>query len=71
MPKFAIAFVVPESQKAIRHRIIEGSDQDAALSVFFKEELTDLYSDDDRGRYYFKEDFFDSTSPSGSILLCD
>ena len=71
MPKFSIAFVVPESRKAIRHRIIESSDQDAALSVFFKEELTDLYSDDDRGRYYFKEDFFDATSPSGSILLCD
>ncbi|MBD3317968.1 MAG: hypothetical protein GF344_19460 [Chitinivibrionales bacterium] len=68
MPKFAIAFMVPTGKKPLRHRIVESDDRDAALRDFFNEEVSEYYTADDQGFYYFKDDFFDETSPSGSIL---
>jgi hypothetical protein len=68
MPKFSIAFVVPGVEKLLRHSIVENSDQDSALREFFNAEALDLYSSDDQGFHYFKEDFFDEKAPSGSII---
>lgn len=69
MSKYAIAFVLhSKSNPAICHRIIEGESREAALRHFFDEELKEYYSEDDQGFYYFKEDFFDDRTPSGSII---
>ncbi len=68
MPKFAIAFVTPSQKSQIRHKLISNESRDTALRQFFTEEAGDFYSTDDQGFYYFKEDFFDETSPSGSII---
>lgn len=71
MPKFSIAFISPNQKNQLKHRIIEGTDQESVLRFFYNEELTDFYSNDDQGYHYFKEDFFDSESPSGSVIICD
>jgi hypothetical protein len=69
MSKYAIAFVVPsKSSPSIRHRIIEADTKEAALRHFFDEELKEYYSEDDQGFFYFKEDFFDERTQSGSII---
>ena len=68
MPKFSIAFIAPSQQSQLRHRIVEGEDQETALKTFFNEEASDCYSADEQGYYYFKEDFFDETNPSGNII---
>ena len=70
MPKFAIAFVAPAENSQLKHKIIDGADQEGALKTFFSEEAVEYYSADDQGFYYFKEDFFDATTPSGSIIQC-
>jgi tellurite resistance protein len=70
MPKFSIAFVAPEQNSRLKHKIVEGADQDAALKTFFTEEVSEHYSADEQGYYYFKEDFFDAAIPSGSIIPC-
>ncbi len=70
MPKFSIVFLAPVEQNQIRHQIIESSDKESALKTFFTEEIVDFYSDDEQGFFYFKQDFFDPTSPSGSIISC-
>ena len=71
MPKFSIAFVLPSKNSQIRHRIVEGQDQESALRTFFSEEASEYYSDDDQGFFYFKEDFFDETNASGSVIRCE
>jgi len=69
MSKYAIAFVLhSKSNTTVCHRVIEGESREAALRSFFDQELKDYYSEDDQGFYYFKEDFFDDRSPSGSII---
>ncbi len=71
MSKFSIAFIVPSKTSPLRHRIIEGQDQDTALRSFFNEEAAEFYSNDDQGFFYFKEDFFDETNASGNVIRCD
>jgi guanylate kinase len=71
MSKFSIAFIKPTEKNELRHRIIESADQETALKTFFNEEAADCYSVDDQGFFYFKEDFFDKTVPSGSVIQCD
>jgi guanylate kinase len=71
MPKFSIAFIAPAKVSTLKHRIVEGQDQDSALKSFFSEEASEFYSDDDQGFFYFKEDFFDETNPSGSVVRCE
>jgi hypothetical protein len=68
MPKFSIAFVTPESTKPLKHRIIEGDDQEGALRKFFEEETAEYYSNDEQGFHYFKEDFFDNVGTMGSCI---
>jgi guanylate kinase len=70
MPKFSIAFIVPAEKSQLKHRIVEGTDQESALKSFFNEETAEFYSNDDQGYFYFKEDFFDQAVPSGSIIPC-
>jgi hypothetical protein len=64
MPKYSIAFVALAAEKQLRHQIIEAADRDAALKEFFGKEALDLYSDDDQGYHYFKEDFSDNAGAS-------
>lgn len=71
MPKFSIAFVVPSKDNLLKHKVVEGPDRDTVLKSFFNEEVSEYYSADEQGYYYFKEDFSDSTVPSGSILQLD
>jgi guanylate kinase len=71
MSKFSIAFIMPAKSNALRHRIIESEDQDSALKSFFSEEASEFYSNDDQGFFYFKEDFFDETNTSGSVIRLD
>jgi hypothetical protein len=68
MPRYAIAFVIPEEPAQLRQRIVENETKEAALRLFFNEEVKEFYSDDDQGFYYFKEDFYDEKTRSGSII---
>ncbi|MFP4416587.1 MAG: hypothetical protein ACOC4C_04055 [Fibrobacterota bacterium] len=71
MPKFAIAFIVPVEKNALRHSIIESPNKESALKEFFKKNISDFYSTDEQGYFYFKEDFFDADTGAGSILKCN
>ncbi len=71
MPKFSIVFVAPVEKNTIKHTIIEAEDQESALKIFFKNEIIQFYSNDEKGYYYFKEDFFEESNPAGSIISCD
>ncbi len=71
MPKFSVVFLAPGEKNQFIHRIIESTDKDSALRTFFTEETTEFYSNDEQGYYYFKEDFFDTSNPSGSIIPCE
>ncbi|MFP4012475.1 MAG: hypothetical protein ACLFVQ_00170 [Chitinispirillaceae bacterium] len=68
MPKYAIAFITPAKKMQLRHKMIEGENKDSALRRFFNEEANEYYSNDEQGYYYFKEDFYDETAGSGSII---
>lgn len=68
MPKYAVAFIVPSETSQLRHRVLDGENKDTALRKFFTEEASEYYSNDEQGFYYFKEDFFDETSSTGSII---
>ncbi len=68
MLTFAIAFVLPDDNCQLRHRVLEAPDEEAALRKFFSEEALTHYSDDEQGFYYFKEDFFDEKHRQGSII---
>ena len=71
MSKFSIAFIVPAKNSPLRHKLIEAADQDSALRSFFNDNASEFYSADDQGFFYFKEDFFDETNASGSLIRCD
>jgi hypothetical protein len=71
MPKYSIAFIAPADEKSLKHRLVESPDVESALKMFFKEELVEYYSDNEQGYHYFREDFFDESLASGSILQCD
>jgi len=68
MAKFSIAFIASADTEPLYHKIVEGETRDAALRKFFNENISEFYSNDDQGFYYFKEDFFDETSATGSII---
>ena len=68
MPKYAIAFVTPSEEHAIRHSILEADDADAALKAFFKENACEFYSDNEQGYHYFREDFYDDSLKAGSVI---
>lgn len=71
MSKFSVVFLAPGEKNNFIHRIIESTDMDSALKAFFTEETTEFYSNDEQGYFYFKEDFFDTSNPSGSIIPCE
>jgi hypothetical protein len=71
MSKFSVVFITPSENNELKHRIIVAPDQESAMKIFFKEEATMFYSDDNKGYHYFKEDFFHRQDPSGSIICCD
>ena len=71
MPKFSIAFITPEQNKPLKHRIIESDDKETALKKFFEEEASEYYSNDEQGYFYFKEDFADQASGVGSLIACE
>ena len=68
MSRFAIAFVAPSVNSQLVHRIIDGENKETALRSFFNESVSEFYSNDEQGFHYFKDDFFDDTAPSGSII---
>ncbi len=68
MPKYAIAFIAPTESAQLKHKILEGDNKDIALRKFFNEEASEYYSNDEQGFYYFKDDFFDTNTSSGSII---
>lgn len=71
MPRFAVAFITPTEKTQLKQKIIEAPDQDGALRAFFASETSMYYSNDEQGYFYFKEDFFDDSVRSGSILKAD
>lgn len=71
MPKYSIVFIAPVDEKKLRHRIIESEDQDTALKKFFTEEISEYYTNDEQGFFYFKQDFNDSDDPSGSVITLE
>ncbi|MCX7726044.1 MAG: hypothetical protein N2053_04260 [Chitinispirillaceae bacterium] len=68
MPRFSIAFMTPEGEPKLIHKIIESETKELALRKFFNDSVTDYYSSDEDGFHYFKEDFFEDSSPAGSII---
>lgn len=68
MPRFAVAFVTPSQPGQLIHRIIEAEDKEEVLKIFLAESVGEYYSNDAQGLHYFKEDFFDDNSPSGSMI---
>jgi len=68
MSKYAIAFVTPTKRIQLRHKIVEGENRDSALRTFFGENAVEYYSNDESGFLYFKEDFFDEATGSGSVI---
>lgn len=71
MPRYAIAFIAPTDTRPLKHCVLESDDTDSALKAFFKEEVSDFYSDNEQGYHYFREDFNDEALASGSILQLD
>ena len=68
MPRFAVAFVTPSQNGQLVHRILEGENKETVLKTFFTDSVSEFYSNDEQGFHYFKEDFFDDTTPAGSII---
>lgn len=68
MPRFAIAFAATAEKNPLRHTIVEAADQDVALRMFFDQEMLDMYSNDDQGYFYFKDDFADKASGIGNSI---
>lgn len=66
MGQYAVA--VASAGGKVVQKIVEGEGRDAALRVFFNENMANQYSDDDQGYHYFKEDYFDPKAPLGSML---
>lgn len=68
MPKFAIAFITPTSTARLSHKLVDGENKDSALRKFFTDNVSEHYSNDEQGFYYFKEDFYDEETGAGSII---
>ena len=68
MHRYAIAFIAPTDKLPLRHKILQSEDKDSALRDFFNQEVSEFYSNDEQGFYYFKEDFYDESTAAGSIL---
>lgn len=68
MSRFAIAFVTPSDTAHLIHSIVEDETRDLALRKFFSESVSEFYSNDEQGFHYFKDDFFDDQTPTGSII---
>jgi hypothetical protein len=68
MARFAVAFVTPAKNGLLIHKVIESESRESALKTFFEENVNEFYSNNAQGFHYFKEDFFDDTTPSGSII---
>lgn len=66
MKQFSIAFISPGSN--LVHRITGAETKEEALRKFFDSVNFVSYTKDDTGFECFKEDFFDGTTPAGSIL---
>lgn len=68
MPSFSIAFVAPDENSTLIHKIVEADDTKNAMKIFFSENAVKFYSDDEQGFYYFQEDFNHPKMPAGSVL---
>lgn len=68
MAYFSIAFVAPDMNATLTHKIVEAEDKTKALRLFFQENAVKFYSNDNQGYHYFKEDFSHPKEPAGSIL---
>ena len=66
MPRYAIAFVTPKP--SLIHKTVEMDSREAALKFFFKQHVSQGYSQDAEGYSYFLEDFDSADEPMGSIL---
>ncbi len=66
MKRYAIAFINNNGQ--LVHKVISSEDKESALRTFFEKHTDSFYSMDDKGFYYFKEDFFLKGSEAGSII---
>ena len=71
MPRYSIAFVTPSRECALKHRLVEGADQDSALRAFFAADVSEFYTNDEQGYHYFREDFFDEAKHAGRIVKCE
>ncbi len=65
---FLARFVISHYSEAqgLVQKVVELDTQEAALRFYF-EQYIEEYSNNDEGYLYFKEDFFDSSKPNGSI----
>src|SRR5688572_12148191 len=61
MPKYVIAFMTPKS--VMVQKSVELDSQEAAMRFFFKNYITEGYSQDEEGFCYFKDDFNDPENP--------
>jgi len=69
MNLFSIAFITPSNIPGLCHSIIKAETEEAAMKKFFNAHASSFYSDDDKGFYYFKEDFYDTGA--GNIIRID
>ncbi len=68
MPRFAIAFITSTPSARLSQKIVESDNKDTALRKFFNENVSEHYSNDEQGFYYFKEDFYDEETGAGNII---
>jgi translation initiation factor 2 beta subunit (eIF-2beta)/eIF-5 len=68
MPRFVIAFITPTPSARLSHKIVESESKDSALRKFFTENVSEHYSNDEQGFYYFKEDFYDEETGAGNMI---
>jgi hypothetical protein len=66
MPRYSIAFVT--SKPSLIHYLVSMDSREAALLFFFKQYVSEDYSQDDEGFAYFRDDFFNPETPMGSVL---
>lgn len=64
LARFLIAFYNDETGNS--QKLIEAETETQALEVFFNEGVP-VYSADDEGFAFFKDDFFDAQTPMGAI----
>ena len=66
MARYSIAFV--SAKPSLIHKVVEMDSQESALHFFFKQHVTQGYTQDAEGYSYFLEDFKSPEEPMGSIL---